>query len=176
VFRHAGKDYILYHRHSIPFDPQFVGRQVCVDELKFTADGRIEQVVPTHAGPALVRGRKTGLPATASASSGEARYAVDDNYATRWEANGGWLQLDLGASKRITRQEIRFEYAWKPYRFAVQVSDDGRQWRTLADHTREAVTGSPVVLETSGAARYLRLIFSVNAESPTPSVLEWIVE
>ena len=41
VFQHDGRDYILYHRHSIPFNPKFIGRQVCVDPIVFTADGRI---------------------------------------------------------------------------------------------------------------------------------------
>lgn len=86
-----------------------------MDELKFTADGLIEKVVPTHEGPPLARGRMTGLPAAASASSGDARYAVDDNYATLWRPEkGSWLQLDLGTVKTFSIQEFLFEYAWKP--------------------------------------------------------------
>ncbi len=108
VFQHEGKDYILYHRHGIPFDANSLGRQVCVDELTCTTEGLIENVVPTHEGAALARGRKIGLAATATASHGNARYAVDDNYATRWVAKGGWLQLDLGAVKAfILAQEKR---------------------------------------------------------------------
>jgi GH43 family beta-xylosidase len=187
VFRQDGKDYILYHRHSIPFDPKFVGRQVCVDELKVTPDGLIEQVVPTHAGPALIRGRTAGrarLPATATASSEAglayvARDVLDDNYATRWslapEAKGGWLQLDFGASQSFSRQEIRFEYAWKPYRFLTQVSDDGQQWRMLADHSREAVTGSPIAMNQRATARYLRLLFSDDVSGQDVSIFEWEV-
>ena len=55
VFSQGGRDYIFYHRHSIPFDPHFMGRQLCVDELRFTDEGRIEKVIPTHEGPKLVR-------------------------------------------------------------------------------------------------------------------------
>jgi hypothetical protein len=168
VFHHEGKDYILYHRHGIPFDPKSIGRQVCVDELTFTTDGLIEKVVPTHEGAALVRGRKTGLAATATTSNGNARYAVDDNYATRWVAKGGWLQLDLGAVKAFRRQEIRFEYAWKPYRFTIEASDDGLKWKTLAEQT---CTGSPVVIEQQASARYLRLTFADG----NASLWEWIV-
>src|SRR5581483_2062300 len=58
VFRRDGEDYILYHRHSIPFDPHFVGRQTCVDRIVFTDNGRIEKVAPTHQGPPLVQGRR----------------------------------------------------------------------------------------------------------------------
>lgn len=179
IFQRDGKDYILYHRHSIPFDEKFVARQLCVDELKFTADRRIEKIVSTHEGPALVRGRQAGLAVTASASSGEARFAVDDNYATRWspvrDVKGAWLQLDLGAAQKFSRQELRFEYAWKPYRFALEISDDGQQWRKLADHTEKSVTGSPVILDQPATARYLRLQFPADIPGRDVSVFEWQV-
>ena len=184
VFRFGDKDYILYHRHSIPFDPKVVGRQVCVDELKFTADGLIEKVVPTHEGPDLARGRKTSLPAVVIASSeagpdGAAAFAADDNYATRWspagEAAGGWLQLDLGEVRSFARQEIRFEFAWKPYRFQAQVSDDGATWKMLEDRSTEPAQGSPVVVGQPASARYLRLLFPDAVKSREISVFEWTV-
>jgi arabinoxylan arabinofuranohydrolase len=91
VFRHGDRTYMLYHRHGIPFDPAFIGRQICVDELKFTADGLIERVHPTHTGPDFARGRPDGRsnPATAAAvTASSARSAstppagvFDDNYA-----------------------------------------------------------------------------------------------
>ncbi len=55
VFEKDGRHYILYHRHSIPFDPEFIGRQICVDELRFGAIGSIVKVIPTHEGPDIVR-------------------------------------------------------------------------------------------------------------------------
>lgn len=187
VFRHDGRDYILYHRHSIPFDPAFVGRQVCVDEVEFTADGLIEKVVPSHEGPGLVRGRTDGrgvLPAVANAS-GEAGPdfaaggATDDNYATLWRAPAGathaWLQLDLGAPATVARQEIRFEYAWKPYRFSLEVSGDGRAWRTIEDRIREPATGSPVILDRAFTARHVRLSFPLQAKDVGVAVIEWEV-
>jgi beta-xylosidase len=185
VFRHKDKDHILYHRHSIPFNPQFIGRQTCVDEIKFQADGTIAKVTPTHAGPPLVHGRNPGrLPATASAS-GEAgplqaaRFATDDNLATLWQAqdpaSDSWLQLDLRNARKISRQEIRFEYAWKPYRFLVQSSTDGTSWTTLADHDSKAATGSPIVISARAQARLLRLVFPAGKNDTTPAVLEWAV-
>lgn len=188
VFRFEDRDYILYHRHSIPFDPQFVGRQVCVDELRFTADGRIEKVAPTHDGPPLIRDRARGpgaLPAkaTASGEAGElcaARFANDDNYATLWRAPGegtnAWLQLDLGAVQPFKRQAIRFEYAWKPYRFTVDVSDDGQAWRTLEDRTGEPAAGSPVLVERPATARFVRLVFPSRGKESEVAVIEWEVQ
>ncbi len=187
VFSKDGRDYIRYHRHSIPFDEKFVARQLCVDELHFTADGRIEKVAPTHDGPPLVRDRLAGrdvLPAMASASSAAAPHfaapcALDDNYATRWcparDDKGAWLQIDLGATRKFSRQEIRFEYAWKAYCFTLQTSDDGQQWHTLADHSAEPVTGSPVILDQPATARYLRLQFPADVPGRDISVFEWQV-
>lgn len=168
VFAYGGKDYILYHRHSIPFDPKFVGRQTCVDELKFTADGLIEKVVPTHEGPALVRGRDAGRDRLVGTGPSE---AFDDNYATTWR--GSTLQVDLGSSKAIKRQELRLEYAWKPYRFVVQASDDAATWRDVADCREQAMSGSPVVIEKPVNARFLRIQFVTEPGKPEPGVIEW---
>ena len=150
-------------------------------------EGRIEKITPTHTGPPLVRDRLAGrdvLPATATASSEAAphfaaQFAYDDNYATRWsparEAKGAWLQLDLGSPQKFSRQEIRFEYAWKPYGFTLQTSDDGRQWQTLAAHTAKPLTGSPIILDQPATARYLRLQFPADEPGCDISVFEWQV-
>lgn len=168
VFAHGGKDYILYHRHSIPFDPKFVGRQVCVDELHFTAEGLIEKVVPTHEGPALVQGREAGRGRLSGVGPAA---AFDDNYATIWR--GRTLEIDLSEAKKIGRQELRPEYAWKTYRFAVQASDDGVRWQTVADFRERGVTGSPVVMDASFTARYVRIDFAVKPPDAESGVVEW---
>jgi beta-xylosidase len=188
IFPHEGRHYILYHRHSVPFDPKFIGRQTCVDPLIFTANGFIEKVTSTHSGPALIRGRAesvgiaTGATVTASSQAG-ANHAparvLDNNYATRWAAAPGdrqpWLQLDLGSVKTIKRQILRPEYAWKPCRLAVECSDDGQTWRRLADHTVEPATGSPIAIEAETLARYLRIIFTPSEKDPAPALFEWAV-
>jgi hypothetical protein len=186
IFRHDGKDYILYHRHSIPFDPNFIGRQTCVDEIEFRPDGTIRKVTPSHDGPPLVHGRYPGrLTATASASSEggplhAAPFATDNNYATFWRpqdpAQESWLQLDLGQAAKISRMLIRFEYAWKPYHFLVQSSADGTSWTTIADHSAKAATGSPVIIASPAKKRLLRLVFPAGKNDSTPpAVLEWVV-
>jgi len=187
VFQHDGRDYILYHRHSIPFDPKFIGRQVCVDPIVFTADGRIERVAPTHDGPPLVQGRaesraKFTANVKASASSERDQFTgpervLDDNYATRWVAangaKGAWIQLDLGEVTSIARQLIRPEYAWKPYRFTAQASTDGNSWQTLADFTKQPASGSPIEIAKSVTARYLRLVFPEDVNGSDISLFEW---
>lgn len=190
VFSKDGETFILYHRHSIPFDPKFVGRQVCADRLVFSGDGTIARVVPSHEGPPFAQGRASGaLAVTASASSQESPLhgpacAADDNYATRWAAAKGdvnpWIQLDLGSVKEITRQEIRPEYAWKPCRFIIQASGDGNHWTPVGTNfVTGSVVASPFVMDTAKhplKARYLRLQFpeTGKGEAP-PSLWEWSV-
>jgi len=189
VFRYAGRDFIAYHRHRLPFVTETAYRQLCVDEIEFTADGRIEKVTPTHAGPALVQGRAephnlaTAAIATASSQLDEfhgAAAVLDDNYATGWEpaANtpGGWLQLDLGAVMLVHRSELRFEYAWKSYAVALEASVDGKIWQTLVDHrTDGGVTGSPIGFAKPARARYLRLQFAETLKNEPVAVIEWAV-
>ncbi len=183
IFEKDGRHFILYHRHSIPFDPEFVGRQVCVDELKFSDAGLIEKVEPTHEGPAFLQRRtvdRAGVKLTASSQRdphSSAGFAADDNYATRWAAAPGehepWLLMDLGDEMKVTRQEIRFEYAWKPCRFLMESSLDGKKWNPLEDHLQTPVSGSPIVIKETVRARYLKMSFPAAVKGSEPGVFEW---
>ena len=189
LFSREGRDYILYHRHSIPFNPKFIGRQVCVDPITFTADGRIDKINPTHQGPLFVQGRaESGMklsPAAKITASSQAdaftapSCVLDDNYATRWaaasDAKSAWIQLDLGAKQSIQRQLIRPEYAWKPYRFTIEASLDGATWQTVEDFSKQPVSGSPIVSEKPVTARYLRLVFPDDGKGSDISLIEWTV-
>lgn len=188
VIQRGGIDYMVYHRHSIPFDPKFIGRQLCLDPITFAADGRIGKITPTHEGPPLVQGRAESIApvranARISASSEttmhRADHALDDNYATRWapaqDAKGAWLQLDLGSEQKITRQLVRPEFAWKPYRFSIGASTDGVTWQTIEDHLREPVSGSPMLSEKPVTARFLRLVFPDDVTGSTIGIIEWCV-
>lgn len=194
VFQLEGRDYIFYHRHCIPFEsrtldeleeleePDDMKRQLCVDELRFTPDGRIENVRPTHEGPQLVQrallsqdwARRATI--TASSQSGPLygpERVLDGNYASRWQADdsdsGAWLQLDLGEVREVSRQEIRPEYAWKPLHFRCESSLDGARWQTLADFSSTPAIGSPIVVEGNAPARFLRLRFFHS----NVSLFEW---
>lgn len=184
VFQYKGRDYILYHRHSIPFDQKFVGRQICVDPLEFTSDGFIKTVVPSHHAPEWMQGRMESdrtltAAAVATASSwkknAKPEMVLDNNYATRWAADGneGWLQIDFGEEVMVNRHLIRFEYAWKPYRFRLEASMDGVTWHILEDHVDSPVTGSPTRIEQPDRSRYFRLVFPEDQAGPNPSIFEW---
>lgn len=196
IFTREGRTFILYHRQSVPFVPTFIGRQTCLDELTYLSDRLLEKVTPTHHGADFLAGLRSrrgdspnladpalGCSATASGqrepNAGPER-VLDDNYATRWaapaDANGGWLKIDLGAIREFTRQEIRFEYPWRPYCYSLETSTDGVSWSTpLAATDGKAPVGSPVVIRHPARARYLRMIFPEVEQGENLAVIEWAV-
>ena len=182
-----GETYILYHRHSIPFDPEQIGRQVCMDKLEWDESGLIKEVEPTHKGvPQFARSWDMPIshPMGHLKASSElsknyvAAFAGDDNYATLWkpavEDESPGLTMDLGKITQVELQELRLEYAWKPYRFTVKSSKDGEQWDVLRDYTDTPVQGSPVEISTPVTARFLRIEFDPNSETKA-GVFEWLV-
>ncbi|OQR65580.1 coagulation factor 5/8 type domain protein [Streptomyces maremycinicus] len=102
-----------------------------------------------------------GRPATASSQEGEAYVAgaaVDgDLSGTRWSSerrDGEWIQVDLGASRDLSRVVLTWEAAYGK-NYELQTSDDGTHWRTL-----KAVTGSDGgtdEIAVSGSGRYVRM-------------------
>lgn len=195
VFSRDGRDYIAYHRHAIPWEAGVLGRQLCLDELRYTGDNLIDRVVPTHEGPAWLRDLRRrhdglvdlaapgrGAKAASSSRRGEgcdASRALDDNYATRWAAAASdaapWLRVDLGEERLVERQEIRMEYPWKHYGFRVEASADGTDWVPLAAHPASAPVGSPFVMDRSVRARHLRLVFDSDSAGASPAVWAWSV-
>jgi len=184
-FRHAGQNYILYHRQSLPFQTNGpILRQLCVDPISFRPDGSIAAVTPTHEGPAALRRHTPSFPAGThlSASSSLSPLfapgaALDDNYATRWapeaKDQAPWLQLDFGSVGSIPSTQLLPEYSWKPYAFILEASDDARTWTTLSDTRSAPVSGSPLRLPAAPRARYLRLTFPPAPAAAPPSLFEW---
>jgi beta-xylosidase len=192
VFNKDGLHYILYHRHAIPLDPSSTRRQLCIDEMRFDSAGLIEKITPSHEGPALIRNRQTGMENLASPERGARAYAsserddmhgagrvLDRNYATRWapapDATKAWLELDLGETRAVRRQQIRFEYPWKSYAFYCEASLNRDEWTPVADFSRQPAGGSPCIIDTLARARYLRLRFE-HTKPLEPSIIEWVVE
>jgi hypothetical protein len=153
-------------------------RQIAVDPISLRNDGTIAKVMPGHGGPVanFTPRRTRGLPWRASGDTITAlnapAKAVDDNYATLWRApatGGATLVADLGRRQRVTRSLVRPEFAARPYRFAVEASDDGRRWRPVAAAATRS--GSPIAIDHRVTARYLRL----RTQEPGTGVWEWTI-
>ncbi len=102
-----------------------------------------------------------GRTATASSIEGDAYSAAaafDGNLTgTRWASqwtDAQWIQVDLGASKDLSRTVLTWEGAYGR-NYEIQASDNGTDWRTLKTVT--AGDGGTDDLAVSGSGRYVRM-------------------
>lgn len=83
--------------------------------------------------------------------------ATDGDTSTRWASefsDAQWIEVDLGSTAVIESVELVWEAAYGKT-FAVQTSDDGANWTTVANVT-DGSGGTQTVL-AAATARYLRL-------------------
>jgi hypothetical protein len=123
----------------------------------------------------------TGKPVTASGVPNEnqpAKYAVDGNLGTYWDANPypQWLQVDLG--KAVTLDEIHL-YGYTDgrrfYQYKIDCSLDGKNWSTVVD-----ASGSTTVATAEGyrhtfkpqRTRYVRATMLKNSANPGVHIRE----
>ncbi|MFB7828615.1 discoidin domain-containing protein [Streptomyces hydrogenans] len=122
--------------------------------------GTLLAVVPTTAAQAAETLLSQGRTATASTLEGAvfpASAAVDGDLGTRWASqwqDAQWLQVDLGASKQLSRAVLTWEAAYgKSYE--IQASDNGTDWRTVT--AVSAGDGGTDEVALSGSGRYVRM-------------------
>lgn len=125
----------------------------------------------------------------------ESRFAVDDNWGTRWAAGTdqsepSWMIVDLGADTAIGRTETVFEHVRRLYRYKIDYlpqadardlaeaakSDD---WKPFADRTNNKQKESPLIDKKKAVARFLRItIFSADLpterESASPARTDYL--
>ncbi|MFD3516804.1 beta-N-acetylglucosaminidase domain-containing protein [Streptomyces sp. NPDC058657] len=115
------------------------------------------RVAPRTGGPELLRG------STASSSGDEtagfpAAAASDGDAGTRWSSPAGpsaWWQAELSRPARLGRLELSWQDAYaRAYR--VQVSADGRNWRTAAT-VRDGRGGRETVRFDAPDTRFVRV-------------------
>jgi len=165
--------YIVYHRHNIPGSTRGMHRQIAVDKLIFTGDGRIEKVDAGHEGIGLLQKTTNPYPNLAlgkkvSVSSYynewfKPEYAVDDNNATLWRPSTcgkEWIQIDLEKPQPIERIWTQFEYPTSFYQYIIETSLDGKKWTLFSDKSKNTLAGSPMVDFGHAKARYIRLTYT----------------
>ncbi|MFI1849046.1 beta-N-acetylglucosaminidase domain-containing protein [Streptomyces sp. NPDC020480] len=117
------------------------------------------RVFPPTGGPDLARA--DGAEATSSADETPdfpASAAIDGDPATRWSSpadDGAWLQLELARPARVGRLELHWQDAYAS-RYRVQVSADGRAWRTAAT-VSDGRGGHETVRMDAPGTRFIRI-------------------
>lgn len=186
IFSYANKDYVLYHRHRLPFEKNTAFRQTCLSELTFDdTKNEINTIIPYHTQvfPDLRKEeRKYIYPKLVTASSSSADYraasnVLDNDNTTRWEADNddgnANLQFDFKGTPFIKTMEIRFEYPWKNYFVKVEILKEGVEWISVADYTKEGISGSPIEIRVNEKCKALRLSFIGSEEKNViPSIWE----
>ncbi|MGI5352431.1 beta-N-acetylglucosaminidase domain-containing protein [Streptomyces sp. CA-250714] len=85
---------------------------------------------------------------------------ADGKRDTRWSSpakDGEWVQLELAERTRVGRVVLRWQDA-HPSRYRIQVSPDGKRWRTAVT-VRDGKGGKESVrMDTPGDTRYVRVV------------------
>ena len=167
VLKFNGRHYIVYHQHNQPHEGgALVFRQTCADLLEFNADGTIKPVTPTQTGigplqppPPRRADLAYGRYATAtSVRSGHhvPEFALDHNNASLWRAADSTypqsLTVDLGGIREFSEIETTFEYPTLSYKYLIETSVDGKEWKTHTDK-RSAFSEAVSPHRDSGPAR-----------------------
>lgn len=112
----------------------------------------------------LAHGKSVKASSEETGKHNFAKYAVDGDLATRWCANGSkpgeWWQVDLEKPQRIRSLRIHWEKPDVAYRYKVESSADGQEWRTIVDLSKNDKKGQ-IAGHTVDAplTRYLRVTF-----------------
>lgn len=179
VLEEDGRYYIMYHRHNNPHSGGGFHRQIAIDELLFTPEGDIENVIPTHTGVSALL-KPNNLPEdiafgkhveVSSYYNEDFRpsFLVDNNNGTLWRAKensqSAWFCIDLEKSQDIATVELRFEYPTYAYQYLIETSEDGVLWTTFVDQSKNDRWASPVLEHGRGSARYVR-VHILNTQIP----------
>ncbi|MDN3267174.1 discoidin domain-containing protein [Streptomyces sp. MA15] len=125
------------------------------------------------ADPLLSQGRPVTVSSAENPFAGA--NAVDGDPGTRWSsafADPQWIQVDLGASAKISEVALNWEAAYAKA-FQIQVSADARTWSTV--HVTAAGTGGDQRLTVSGTGRYVRMYGTQRATQYGYSLWEFQV-
>jgi beta-galactosidase len=139
LFRHALAVFILSIAFTSLADNSISPRE----RVSFNAGWRFARFDLIPAATPLPKPAQLTNAVTASSEEtnkdNTADKAIDGDSDTRWcAANGStnqWLMIDFGKSTQFGSVEIEWEEALA-YQYKVEVSDDGKSWKTAVDRTQ----------------------------------------
>ncbi|MEO7393371.1 MAG: discoidin domain-containing protein, partial [Chitinophagaceae bacterium] len=158
-------------------------RQVAIDELVFNPNVGIQHVVTTHKGtlPSVEGERKNvAFGAKVQSSSDldsitKASYINDENNGTLWiggKKDQAWVSIDLGSVLPVQRIEIFVEYPIYAYAYKLEISDNGKIWKTVDDQMENKKIGSPMFLDKKLNARFVKVTMPNKKGTPRPGIWE----
>ena len=166
-----GNDYfIVYHRADLYSRPSCDKRQVCINQLAFDNDGMLKEIKPDNDGIDFIaeydlqKSDLVNLALDGDATAPENKvgfdpvYAIDGNYATRWEG-AKWFSVDLKEVKEIEAIQPRFTHYDYYNLYQILYSNDNVNWKVYADHTKEAMKASAPVNQSTIKVRYVKIDF-----------------
>jgi hypothetical protein len=112
--------------------------------------------------PEAGRSRLVGKPSVANAEEAghPARFGNDGNESTRWCApdgtHGHTFRIDLGHPQPLTKANILWELPGI-YRYRIEVSDDGANWRLAQDRSNNNVVAQRTEDALHASGRFVRL-------------------
>lgn len=128
--------------------------------------------------PITINGMKayalSGITASAEPET-PAYFAADGDPGTKWAASGySWMQLDIGTVAPVDAIAISYMKGnERIYRFAVEVSSDGKKFRRVLDAQTSGKTNEPEIFNfETASARYIRFIGFGNSYNEWNSVNE----
>ncbi len=119
-----------------------------------------------------------GKASASSEESGKGNYAgnaIDGDPDTRWCAGGAganhtW-QVDLGKEQKITAVLLNWESQNNTYRYRLEGSADGQQWKLLADAAKNEQAG-PTRHDLDATVRHVRMSFLGSSQGGWGSLWE----
>jgi len=131
--------------------------------------------IKTLFGPSLSLVKDRLATASCAQADHGAAMAVDGDGGSRWCADGPgsaqWLAVDLGAPHRLRSVVITWEQDRPGYRYRLEGSSDGTQWKVLSDQTANAFSGGTHRIALSAAGiRHLRITTTALPEGSWASI------
>lgn len=106
----------------------------------------------------------------------ESRHALDGSMNSYWAANGNdqWLQLDLGAARRLSSVDLAWLHGDKRQaKFSVELSADGDTWtEVFSGQSSGNINEYETVPFAETGARFIRIIGQGNTANAWNSICE----
>lgn len=168
------QQYILYHKHRLPYIKGSAYRQLCIDSLNFDAvRGEICQVCPSDSlfisgiGNKCIQNELSPQSVTVSSardSYSQAASLTDHSFQTLWtpasDDASPFVLIELPLQENVSNLLLLFEYPWKHYNLSCELSTDKVIWERVHTCNFNQPIGSPYVISLKTAAsgsRYIRL-------------------